>query len=204
MKIRNGFVSNSSSSSFIVKADCTMDVFKKMVKVVKDEYLHDSPTDWSDAWYKHHQPKVDYFLKVFPKDYNGGIMIPFTTNFDTYIFPAADGKCYIETCNNHDWDQAFSSIDYYESEDSNNKFNKELFVNIKSFELNTPDAFFDKYLESIKEKSYVELLREELMDCEKELGDENQERNHEFYRGMIDGLELAIRIYEKKTFDGSD
>jgi len=126
MKIRTGFVSNSSSTSFVVTAKTSMEVFNKMVSVIKADYC-DNGGDFRKAWYDVQKPKVDGFLKRYPKNYNNGIIIPFTCNFETYIFPSIGGKCLVETCNNCQWDDAFPEAiyednNYKQAEDDETKF----------------------------------------------------------------------------------
>jgi hypothetical protein len=105
MKIRQGFVSNSSSSSFIVMAENSMEVFRAMTKIVKREYNEEWRGSDSEGWFETHwADHIKEFESSHNKYFNGGIILPFTCNYETYIFPSVDGKCLVETCNNHEWD----------------------------------------------------------------------------------------------------
>jgi hypothetical protein len=112
MKARIGFVSNSSSASFIVLDDSyntTAKVAAEMIKIVFK--------DW-DEWETGENFTVDdaragqaklalKWLEEHP-DFNGNIYLPWTCNYSTYLWdhnghPAAD------TCNNHYWWDHFST-----------------------------------------------------------------------------------------------
>ena len=106
MKFREGFVSNSSSTSFIVSASTTTEVFKQMMAAWAKDTLNQK--EWHDAGIK----SVMKFLDTIPYDFNGGIRIPFTCNYETYICPAINNKSYVMTCNNHDW-SGLNIVKYY-------------------------------------------------------------------------------------------
>ena len=129
MKIRQGFVSNSSSSSFIVSAENSMEVFREMTKIVKQEYDKEfNGDDDNDGWFdKYWADHIKEFEAAHNKYFNGGIILPFTCNYETYIFPSVDGKCLVETCNNHDWDDLKivgweGESDYTHAEDDTTEF----------------------------------------------------------------------------------
>jgi hypothetical protein len=153
MKIRNGFVSNSSSSSFIVNAKSSMEVFLKMIGVVYDEYKEYENGAW---WKKHHEENVMRFIENHADKFNEGIIIPFTCNFETYIFPAKDGKCYVETCNNHPWESVFPDIFEDETEGRHYKDGRTSFVDVSTGEKTTAKRFHDdlynKWFKDIKKK----------------------------------------------------
>jgi len=99
MKIRNGFVSNSSSSSFIISVNdfpTVRSLAKYMLKRKIAEY---------DDYYD--EDKEDIFDKTLIKklkniDENQNVSFP-SCNYDTYIRKVDD--CYlVATCNNTDWD----------------------------------------------------------------------------------------------------
>jgi hypothetical protein len=91
MKVRLSFVANSSSSSFIVSAKRSIDVFKAMMELWFRE--HDSPKC---------QEQVTRFLADYP-DYNEGIYIPWTVNAETYITASKGGYVFVDTSNNDPW-----------------------------------------------------------------------------------------------------
>jgi hypothetical protein len=78
-----------------------MEVFRLMIPLVKEDYC--DYEDGKKAWKKTHGENVKRFKKSRGKDFNEGIIIPFTCNYETFIYPVKDGECYIETCNNHPW-----------------------------------------------------------------------------------------------------
>jgi len=90
MKIRNGFVSNSSSSSFIINGDAYANIFeltKVMIKQVE---------------YKEQIDIILDRLDKTKKDPNTPVMF-YSCNYDTYISKQGDFY-FIDTCNNEDWD----------------------------------------------------------------------------------------------------
>lgn len=101
MKVRNGFVSNSSSSSFIVHCDgmkspSTAQVAFDMLSVVADEH-----TDYGWELARNEIEALDW-LRNNPS-YDLPICISQTCNYPTFIFRDADGDIKIDTCHNHDW-----------------------------------------------------------------------------------------------------
>ena len=105
MKIRSGFVSNSSSSSFIIKYDCYSSTFELAKAMVLDrgwdedaelvEKIEYGQAKWGDC-----------------KDHPTQMPIAFhTCNYDTYI-NYKDGKYLVNTCNNH----VFTCIDKYNND----------------------------------------------------------------------------------------
>lgn len=100
MKIRNGFVSNSSSSSFVLSGTCTNLVAKQMLNVVFQDW-----NEWDDSAAKKKDTKVRYRLlckNLAKAPADVPITLP-STNYETYICKLPDGKIYVSTCNNHDW-----------------------------------------------------------------------------------------------------
>jgi len=138
MKIRNGFVSNSSSSSFIVSAKSSMEVYLKMIGLVYNEYKEIDNGAW---WKHHHEENVMRFEESHDDKFNEGILIPFTCNYETYIFPAQNGQCYVETCNNHPWEEAFPDMFEDDSEYRHYEDDKTPFVNVSTGERFTAKRF---------------------------------------------------------------
>jgi hypothetical protein len=106
MKTRNGFVSNSSSSSFIIRNGDIGSVATSMLNTVIDDFgdwdrdegeTSENPT--YDKWRDNLKEALDN-----PKVENGkiGITMP-SCNYETYIFKK--GKdIYVSTANNHAWE----------------------------------------------------------------------------------------------------
>ena len=96
MKTRMSLVSNSSSSSFI----CS----RPILEVASDMWkaINDREWDEDDKRYEMLLPLIEKVCKN-PDVQSGkyGISMP-SCNYDTEIL-VVDGKCHINTCNNHDW-----------------------------------------------------------------------------------------------------
>lgn len=102
MKIRNGFVSNSSSSSFILngKHTTTAQVAVLMMYQMKHE--------WSKYWDHDERPGDDKFYEALQwlednDDFDDPLLLPWSCNYESFIWRAGDNEIYIDTCNNHDW-----------------------------------------------------------------------------------------------------
>lgn len=99
-----GFVSNSSSSSFIASAKIDV-IAKSMLKTIIKEFSSDwgqKATKKELKEYKKWQDNLKIALKN--KDVKTGkigIVMP-SCNYDTYII-FKDDMVYISTCNNHSW-----------------------------------------------------------------------------------------------------
>lgn len=111
MKIRNGFVSNSSSSSFIIKGKID-DVANSMLNTVVEDYSDWNDTDSGFAKSKTRKNKSTYKkwlnnLKIALKnkdvqDGKIGITMP-SCNYPTYVLRVGE-EVYVSTANNHEWD----------------------------------------------------------------------------------------------------
>ena len=108
MKIRTGFVSNSSSSSFICHGQKIGKIAKSMLKTIAE--------DWEELNIKRLKQNLLSALKdkrVLEGEM--GIRLP-SCNYDTYILQV--GKdVFVATSNNHIWDfEGDSAGDYYDEE----------------------------------------------------------------------------------------
>jgi hypothetical protein len=104
MKIRNGFVSNSSSSSFIVRFDekypNTLAIAESMIKNRFDEWREDN-----DETYNPREEEIYKNIKRLKKSEQKNMPMFFhSTNYDTYIKAITDKFAFVDTCNNIHWD----------------------------------------------------------------------------------------------------
>jgi hypothetical protein len=111
MKIRTGFVSNSSSLSFIINGSNKF----KIAKLMLQDCLE-------NAYDKAHTRSITKYIKnleKLPKNIEYGITFP-STNYDTYIIEKND-KIIVDTCNNIEWNSLIKNIpDLKEDEISEN------------------------------------------------------------------------------------
>lgn len=93
MKVRAGFVSNSSSSSFILDNNTYPTVFKA-AEAMLDVRTQD---EWPDC------PEKPMIAKARQLGVDEDIAVTFSTcNYETFIF-RHKGEIYVSTCNNHPW-----------------------------------------------------------------------------------------------------
>lgn len=114
MKTRQGFVSNSSSSSFVIKGDnkTTWDVAKDMLR---QRYEDAKDMGWGNDGYYSVDPEVR-ICEI--EALNLPVDTPFTmhsSQYETFIFKY-DGKILIDTCMNISWDIKGEYVEYMSEE----------------------------------------------------------------------------------------
>ena len=145
MKIRDGFVSNSSSSSFVIncvgKTKTVYDVVKLMINLqiqrIKEE-------KWGD-WQKNVRVKKQWLKKLKNVGVNHSVEFP-SCNYDTWIKKIGN-QILISTCNNEDWDipnQAYLSEETIE----------ELKTLIKEQKVDDIVEYYDFYIQNYFDDFY--------------------------------------------------
>lgn len=119
MKVRYGFVSNSSSSSFVVHRpdETTAQIMREMLKIVKAEWKDEkfpkkmiNAIDKSLKWLQSH-PKKDIPL-----------LYPNTCNYETWVYKTKGGDIFVDTCNNHDSNWENMTFDFRNEDDHDEDF----------------------------------------------------------------------------------
>jgi len=101
MKIRNGFVSNSSSSSFIINCvNETKNVRDVATLMIKKQIEQIELEKWGD-WEEHIKIKEQRIKDLESIDDSLGVHFP-SVNYDTWIKKVCN-QILISTCNNEDW-----------------------------------------------------------------------------------------------------
>ena len=106
MKIRNGFVSNSSSSSYIICNDIEAVTTHMLNVIIKDYKDFDKETKITNVktynkWKRNLKSKLK---DIEVQNGKTGISFP-STNYRTYVLKVGQ-NCHIATCNNQYWDFA--------------------------------------------------------------------------------------------------
>ena len=141
MKIRKGFVSNSSSSSFIVEGSAT-------IAQVALAMMYEIRSDWESSNYDSWDPPKRFYeaLKWVSENqnYDKPLLIPWSTNEETFIWRANDGIM-VKTCNNHDW--GLVGATYIDDEDRfYEEVKLEIFLDLEDMSHKTKKQFWDEQM----------------------------------------------------------
>jgi len=180
MKIRYGFVSNSSSASFIIMNGSVKDIATKMLNVVIKEFKgwnHEDTSEWSryDKW-------KDNLIKALETDdvKNGkiGIRMP-SCNYDTYIIKEGI-DVYVSTCRNHDFRSLEDSATYLGGGED--------------------DGDDDKTYKVINENSYFNVENNKIHSVEHECDEKECPKCKQSYGSyvLIDGKQICSGCYESE------
>lgn len=111
MKVRNGFVSNSSSASFIVTTTFTpAQLLKEMIPIIHEN----KKLFWGELWCDEYDerfinPLLD-LNALIQNGYGGFVRFAGTTNYETRIERYAGNTLTVNTCNNDKIDKVLNSI----------------------------------------------------------------------------------------------
>jgi hypothetical protein len=108
LKVRTGFVSNSSSQSFLVQVSAYGSVFSLAL-----EMLHIRNADWSDGNMPRDRLAAEAkSIRASKRDPNTSVAFQ-CTNYDTYIVKCGDVYA-VSTCNNHAFCDRLDGLIYRE------------------------------------------------------------------------------------------
>lgn len=103
MKIREDFISNSSSTSFIMRTSTTNKIAEVMLNRICQDQLDGYDLD-KKARKDQENTFKQYSKNLVEAPADSPIMLP-SCNYDTYICRLPNGSVYVTTCNNHSWDK---------------------------------------------------------------------------------------------------
>jgi len=128
MKTRNGFVSNSSSSSFIIPNGDISKISNKMLEIIINDRDYLTKKENKIEYTKLSSNLNKALKRKDVKSGKVGIFIGYSCNYDTYII-LKEGDLYITTSNNYmfdigpDKEYSIKSNDIYKLIENNNYYN---------------------------------------------------------------------------------
>ena len=147
MRIKKDFVTNSSSTSFIVIDKKTGEVLKEMIEVVRQE---GNLSRFKNA------------KKILENpDFDQNVNFPFTINEGTYIYRLCPAKVRVDTSFNHDWRiLPFETKSCTEFDDDWEKSHTMPFIDLKDMKLKSRRQIANERAEE-DEKEHQEWLRKQ-------------------------------------------
>lgn len=143
MKIKSKPVTNSSSTSFIVRNRQPIEIVKDMLKIqfnYNREWVSSRPLSEIE-YFNEREKRVTNWI-ADNKDFKENICIPWTTNYETFIYRDWFERCVVFTCNNIGWfnDDDFQA-DIYLGETTNDDLYEysyeQIYLDLNDFKLKT-------------------------------------------------------------------
>lgn len=121
MKTRTGFISNSSSSSFMIEESefSTLYVMKTMLQLIQQEENTRLFAETDRDWLFNLSDTIERltYLEQFYFDCNPGLRTTYSINEPTYVW-RADKKILIQTCRNHKWENLNNVLHWKNNEEA--------------------------------------------------------------------------------------